>query len=88
MALGAEATNIIKLITYQGLRIISLGLIIGAGAGIILGQIIGTILYGVSASDPAALLTGTLVLAVAALLACLLPAFRATRIDPITALRE
>jgi putative ABC transport system permease protein len=88
MALGAEATNIIKLVTYQGLRIIGVGLIIGAGGGIILGQVIGSVLYGVSATDPTALLTGTLVLALAALLACLLPAFRATRIDPITALRE
>ena len=88
MALGAEATNIIKLIAYQGLRIISVGLIIGIGAGIILGQIIASVLYGISASDPTALLTSTLVLALAALLACLLPAFRATRIDPITALRE
>jgi len=88
MALGAEATNIIKLVTYQGLRIIGVGLIIGIGAGIIVGQVIGNVLYGVSATDPTALLTGTVVLAVAALLACLLPAFRATRIDPITALRE
>jgi putative ABC transport system permease protein len=88
MALGAEATNIIKLVTYQGLRIICVGLVTGVGAGIILGQIIGSVLYGISASDPAALLTSTLVLALAALLACLLPAFRATRIDPITALRE
>ncbi len=88
MALGAEATNIIKLVTYQGLRIIGVGLIIGLGAGIILGQMIGSVLYGVSASDPTALFTGTMVLALAALLACLLPAFRATRIDPITALRE
>jgi putative ABC transport system permease protein len=88
MALGAEATNIIKLVTYQGLRIIGVGLIIGLGAGIILGQAIGSVLYGVSATDPTALLTGTLVLALAALLACLLPAFRAIRIDPITALRE
>jgi putative ABC transport system permease protein len=88
MALGAEATNIIKLVTYQGLRIICVGLIIGVGAGIILGHTIGSVLYGVSATDPTALLTGTLVLALAALLACLLPAFRATRIDPITALRE
>jgi putative ABC transport system permease protein len=88
MALGAEATNILKLVTYQGLRIICVGLIIGLGAGIILGQIIGSVLYGISATDPTALLTGTLVLGLAALLACLLPAFRATRIDPITALRE
>jgi putative ABC transport system permease protein len=88
MALGAEANNIIKLVTYQGLRIICMGLIIGVGAGIILGHTIGSVLYGVSATDPTALLTGTLVLALAALLACLLPAFRATRIDPITALRE
>jgi predicted permease len=88
MALGAEAPNIIKLITYQGLRIICVGLIIGVGGGIILGQIIGSVLYGVSATDPTALLTSTLVLSLAALLACLLPAFRATRIDPITALRE
>jgi putative ABC transport system permease protein len=88
MALGAEATNIIKLVTYQGLRVIGVGLMIGIGAGIILGQVIGNVLYGVSATDPTALLTGTLVLALAALLACLLPAFRATRIDPITALRE
>ena len=88
MALGAGATNIIKLVTYQGLCILCTGLIIGIGAGIILGNIIGSVLYGVSASDPAAVLTSTLVLALAALLACLLPAFRATRIDPITALRE
>jgi putative ABC transport system permease protein len=88
MALGAEATNIIKLVTYQGLRIIFVGLIIGLGTGIILGQIIGGVLYGISASDPTALLTGTMVLALAALLACLLPALRATRIDPIVALRE
>jgi putative ABC transport system permease protein len=88
MALGAEAANIIKLVTYQGLHIIGRGLIIGIGAGIILGNIIGSVLYGVSATDPAALLVSTVVLGVAALVACLLPALRATRIDPITALRE
>ena len=58
MALGAQATNILKLVTYQGLRMICMGLIIGVGAGLILGHIIGGVLYGVSASDPAALLTG------------------------------
>src|ERR1700751_1897359 len=59
MALGAEAANIIKLVTYQGLHIIGRGLIIGIGAGIILGNIIGSVLYGGSATDPAALLVRT-----------------------------
>jgi len=88
MALGAKTTNIIKLVTYQGLRIIGLGLIIGIGAGTILGHTIGSVLYNVSPTDPTALVISTLVLAAAALLACLVPALRATRIDPITALRE
>ncbi|HXM02399.1 MAG TPA: FtsX-like permease family protein, partial [Chthoniobacterales bacterium] len=88
MALGAEPANILKLVTHQGLRIVCIGLITGAVAGITMAQLIGNLLYGVSATDPIALATSMLVLALAALLACLLPAFRATRIDPITALRE
>jgi ABC-type antimicrobial peptide transport system permease subunit len=50
--------------------------------------LIGSLLYGVSASDPVALGTSVLVLSFAAFLACLLPALRATQIDPITALKE
>lgn len=88
MALGAEVGSIIKLVSYQGIRIIFLGLIIGMVAGILFAQMIGRVLYGVSATDPVALVTSVTVLGLAALLACLLPAFRATRIDPITALRE
>ena len=88
MALGAEPANILKLVSHQGLRIVFIGLVIGAVAGITVAHLIGDLLYGVSATDPVALGTSMLVLALAALLACLLPAFRATRIDPITALRE
>jgi putative ABC transport system permease protein len=88
MALGAAPKNILQLVTRQGLRIVGAGLIAGLAAGIILAHLIGSILYGVSAADPVALATSVLVLGLAALLACLLPAFRATRIDPIVALRE
>jgi putative ABC transport system permease protein len=88
IAVGAEPTNIVKLVTGQGLRIVCLGLLIGTIAGIGLAQLIGNVLYGVSPTDPLTLGTSTLLLGLAALLACLLPAFRATRIDPIMALRE
>jgi putative ABC transport system permease protein len=88
MALGAAPKNILQLVTRQGLRIVGAGLIAGLAAGITLAHLVGSILYGVSATDPVALATSVLVLGLAALLACLLPAFRATRIDPITALRD
>ena len=88
IAIGAEPANIVTLVTGQGLRIVCLGLLIGTIAGIGLAQLIGNVLYGVSPTDPLTLALSTLVLGFAALLACLLPAFRAIRIDPITALRE
>jgi putative ABC transport system permease protein len=88
MALGAAPKNILQLVTHQGLRIVGIGLVVGVCAGIIAAHLIGSILYSVSATDPVTLATGVLVLGLAALLACLLPAYRATRIDPIVALRE
>ncbi len=88
MALGAQSSNILALITRRGLKIVCIGLIVGVTAALTLAHFIGSILYGVSATDPVALGTSVLVLSLAALLACLLPGFRATRINPITALRD
>jgi len=88
MALGAEPGSILMLITHQGLKIVALGLVVGILAALTLSHFIGSVLYGVSATDPVALATSVIVLNIATLLACLLPAFRATRINPITALRE
>jgi len=88
MALGAQSSNIIGLITRQGLKIVGIGLVIGILAALALARLIASILYGVSASDPITLVASVLVLSLAGLLACLLPALRATRIDPITALKE
>jgi putative ABC transport system permease protein len=87
MALGAHRKDIFALIMRQGALQIALaaaiGLLLSLGAGRVLSQI----LYGVSPGDQFSLITSTLMLAGAALLACFLPARRATRVDPITALR-
>ena len=88
MALGAAPANVIKLVTGQGIKIVGVGLIVGVLAGVIAAHLIASVLYNVSATDPVALATSMLILSLAALLACLLPAYRATRIDPIVALRE
>jgi putative ABC transport system permease protein len=88
IAMGAQSSNILRLITRKGLKIVCIGLMIGVMAALILAHFIGSILYGVSAADPITLGVSVLVLGLAALFACLLPALRATRIDPITALRE
>jgi putative ABC transport system permease protein len=88
IALGAQSDNILRLITAQGLRIVGVGLIVGLLASLILVRFIEGILYGVSATDPFSLCAAVIVLGFAALVACLLPALRATRINPITALRE
>ena len=88
IALGAQSDSILRLITAQGLKIVGVGLIVGLLASLILVRFIGGILYGVSATDPFSLCAAVIVLGLAALVACLLPALRATRINPITALRE
>jgi putative ABC transport system permease protein len=88
VALGAQPGNILRLITEQGLKIVGAGLIVGLLASLILVRFIEGILYGVTATDPFSLCAAVIVLGFAALVACLLPALRATRINPITALRE
>jgi putative ABC transport system permease protein len=88
MALGAQTINILRLVVRQGLRIVLIGLVVGVLTALTLTQFIGSVLYGVSATDPVTLGISVLVLGLAALIACMLPAVRATRINPITALRE
>jgi predicted permease len=87
MALGAHRRDIFGLIMRQGV----LQTAVAVGAGLLLslaaGRVVAKILYDVSPSDPLALVTATLMLAAAALLACFFPANRATRVNPITALR-
>jgi putative ABC transport system permease protein len=88
IALGAQSTNILSLVIRQGLKLVGIGLVIGMLAALVLVRFIASILYGVSGNDPLTLGLALLILGFAALLACLLPALRAVRINPITALRE
>jgi len=88
MALGARGANVIKLVTQSGLRIVGVGLAAGVGAGLVAVNLIQGVLYGVSPIDPISFGVSLLFLGIAAVLACLLPALRAIRINPITALRE
>jgi len=85
---GAQALNIVGLVARQGLKLVGFGVVVGIAAALILVQFIDSMLYGVSSNDPVSLGLAVVVLGLAALLACWLPALRATRVDPITALRE
>lgn len=87
MALGAQTRDVLRLIVNQGMRPVVIGLVVGIIAAFALGRLIAAQLYQVSAHNPALLGGATILLATIALLACLLPARRASRINPITALR-
>jgi len=87
MALGAQAIDVLRLVVRQGMNPVILGLIIGLAGTFAVGRLLAAQLYQISPHDPILLGAAAIVLTVAALLACLIPARRATRVDPIQALR-
>jgi predicted permease len=91
MALGASRRTVLQMIMASGLRLTVAGLAIGIGAALILARMLSsfsTLLYGVRANDPLTLFAVSLLLTIAALLACAIPARRAMRVEPIQALRS
>ncbi len=88
MALGAHAPDLLRLVLSQGLRLTAAGVVLGGGAALLLTRLIGTLLYRVSPRDPMAFGLALGTMTCAGVLACLIPAWRASRIDPLRALRD
>jgi putative ABC transport system permease protein len=87
IALGAQPADVLKLVTKMGLKLTCIGVLVGAALALGLARLISTFLYGVKPSDPITYVAVALALAAVAFLACYIPARRATRVDPMVALR-
>jgi predicted permease len=87
LALGAKPGDAQRMILREGLVITSVGVVAGLALSLLAGKLLASVLYKVSGVDPFVFLTATAVMAVVSLLACYLPALRASRVDPMVALR-
>ena len=88
MALGAQARQVLKMILAQGAWLVGTGLFLGVAGAVALRRVLASVLFGVTATDPVIFAVVFLVLALVGLVACYLPARRATRVDPLVALRQ
>jgi putative ABC transport system permease protein len=87
MAVGAQRSDILKLVVRNGMLLTLAGLAMGMAVGLLLTQVMSGMLFGISATDPLVFTLGPLALLLASLIACYVPARRATRVDPAVTLR-
>jgi putative ABC transport system permease protein len=88
LALGAQVGDVLKMILGQGMAVIGVGLVVGLAAAFGLTRLLRSLLFGVGENDPLTFVAITLVLVFVALIACYIPARRATKVDPLVALRS
>jgi predicted permease len=88
MALGAQRRDVLEIVFSQGLRLVGIGVALGVAGGAAVSRALRALLFGLSPFDPIAYVSVSLFLVAVALLACYLPARRATKVDPLTALRH
>jgi putative ABC transport system permease protein len=87
IALGATSGNVVGLVVRQGMSLVALGVAVGIAGALALNRLMTNLLFGVNPTDPLTIISISAALTLVALLACSIPARRATRVDPITALR-
>jgi ABC-type antimicrobial peptide transport system permease subunit len=87
MALGAQKSTIIQMILRQGFKLALMGIVIGLVAAFALTRLIKSLLFGVSTTDPLVFVLVPAVIALVVLAACYIPARKATKVDPVVALR-
>jgi putative ABC transport system permease protein len=88
IALGAQLGDVLRMVVAEGMRPALIGVALGLAGALALSRVISSLIFGVSKSDPLTFMSVSALLATVALVASLLPAYRATRVDPIRALRE
>jgi predicted permease len=88
LALGARAADILNLVLGNGLRVVLIGVAIGVGVALALGRLVSSLLFGVVANDVSVLILAVVTLCSLAAVACLIPGWRAARVDPMIALRS
>jgi putative ABC transport system permease protein len=88
MALGATPRSVLQLIVSQGMKVVLIGVVVGLAGGLALGRAVSSLVFGVPVHDPATFSVVAVVLTAVALAACIIPARRAARVDPMVALRE
>jgi ABC-type antimicrobial peptide transport system permease subunit len=88
MALGARSGNIARVVIARGVGIVAAGIAVGVLAALAMGSLVASLLYGVRPRDPLVLASVVLALVIVAVAACLIPAWRAARVDPMETLRS